>query len=299
MASLENQNFDVSGPVHLLNSLDCIGTYAPPWWERFHFRLNRVLVDDNDSSIFGAIYEFKDAHQYAPKYVIAFRGTIKRFQTLFQDMKLNFKFVYGHPAESPRFNKAYEAVLNTVDLAGAANVWLAGHSLGASIAMLAGRELAKSGSYLETYLFSPPFNSVPIENLIKNQTLKHVVRIWASLMKAGIATIMNRPSEDLEEDAFIMLSKWKSNMFVNPNDPICSEYIGYFQHRVNMDEIGLSSRAIGRESEPLHLLPTANLTVNNSLTESVKKAHKIHQWWQEPFEGSTQLYRFDTDYPHY
>ncbi|KAD4585888.1 hypothetical protein E3N88_23489 [Mikania micrantha] len=111
-------------------------------------------------------------------------------------------------------------------MAGAENVWLAGHSLGASIAMLAGRELAKSGLYLETYLFSPPFNSVPIENLIKNQTLKRVVRIWASIIKAGIAIIVKRPSEDLEEDAFIMLSEWKPNMFVNPKDPICSEYIG-------------------------------------------------------------------------
>ncbi|KAD4585879.1 hypothetical protein E3N88_23480 [Mikania micrantha] len=92
--------------------------------------------------------------------------------------------------------------------------------------MLAGRELAKSGLYLETYLFSPPFNSVPIENLIKNQTLKRVVRIWASIIKAGIAIIVKRPSEDLEEDAFIMLSEWKPNMFVNPKDPICSEYIG-------------------------------------------------------------------------
>ncbi|KAL8252005.1 hypothetical protein R6Q59_035698 [Mikania micrantha] len=206
-----------------------IGTYAPPWWERFHFRLNRVLVDDNDSSYFCAIYELKDAHQYAPKYVIAFRGTIKRFQTIFKDMKLNFKFVYGHPEESSRLNIAYEAVRNTVHLAGLANVWLAGHSLGASIAMLAGRKLAKSRLYLETYLFSPPFNSVLIENLIKNQTLKHVVRIWASIMKAGIAIIMKRPSEDLEEDAFIMLSEWTPNMFVNPKDPICSEYIGYFQ----------------------------------------------------------------------
>ncbi|KAL8252002.1 hypothetical protein R6Q59_035695 [Mikania micrantha] len=198
-------------------------------------------------------------------------------------------------------------------MAGAENVWLAGHSLGASIAMLAGRELAKSGLYLETYLFSPPFNSVPIENLIKNQTLKRVVRIWASIIKAGIAIIVKRPSEDLEEDAFIMLSEWKPNMFVNPKDPICSEYIGYFQHRVNMNEIGMGdveriaardsiisliSRAFGRISVPLHLLPTANLTVNDSLTESVRKAHKIDQWWQEPFEGSTKLYRFDTDYPH-
>ncbi|KAD4585887.1 hypothetical protein E3N88_23488 [Mikania micrantha] len=220
----DKEKFDVSGPVHLRNSWD--------WY------LYRVLDDDNDSSYFGAIYELQDAHQYAPKYVIAFRGTIKRFQNLYQDMKLNFKFVYGHPEESPRFNKAYEAVLNTVDLAGAANVWLAGHSLGASIAMLAGRKLAKCELYLETYLFNPPFNSVPIENLIKNRTLKHVVRIWASLMKAGIAIIMKRPSEDLEEDAFIMLSEWKPNMFVNPKDPICSEYIGYFQHRDNMNEIG-------------------------------------------------------------
>ncbi|KAD4585875.1 hypothetical protein E3N88_23476 [Mikania micrantha] len=259
-----------------------IGTYAPPWWERFRFKLKRTLVDDNDSSYFGAIYELKDAHQYAPNYLIAFRGTIKRFQTIYEDMKLNFKFVYGHPEESPRFNKAYEAVWNTIDLAGAANVWLAGHSLGASIAMLAGRKLAKCQLYLET------------------------------LMKAGIAIIMKCPSEDLEEDAFIMLSEWKPNLFVNPSDPICAEYIGYFQHRVKMDEIrmgdveriaakesiiSLSSRAIGRESEPLHLLPTANLTVNDRL--SVKKAHKIDQWWQEPFEGSTQLYKFDTDYPHH
>ncbi|KAC9955882.1 hypothetical protein E3N88_45032 [Mikania micrantha] len=180
-----------------------IGTYAPPWWERFRFKLKRTLVDDNDSSYFGAIYELKDAHPYAPNYVIAFRGTIKRFQTIYEDMKL-------------------------------------------------------------------------------------------------------------EEDAFIMLSEWKPHLFVNPSDPICAEYIGYFQHRVKMDEIrmgdveriaakesiiSLSSRAIGRESEPLHLLPTANLTVNDRL--SVKKAHKIDQWWQEPFEGSTQLYKFDTDYPHH
>ncbi|KAL8252008.1 hypothetical protein R6Q59_035701 [Mikania micrantha] len=334
----DKEKFDVSGPVHLRNSWDWTDpnhrksivaslvhgvyilekdrqrrsniTYAPPWWERFHFQLYRVLDDDNDSSYFGAIYELQDAHQYAPKYVIAFRGTIKRFQNLYQDMKLNFKFVYGHPEESPRFNKAYEAVLNTVDLAGAANVWLAGHSLGASIAMLAGRKLAKCELYLETYLFNPPFNSVPIENLIKNRTLKHVVRIWASLMKAEMATAMRRRSEDPEEDAFIMLSEWMPNLFVNPSDPICAEYIGYFKHRVNMDELGMGdvekiaardsiisliSRAFGRESEPLHLLPTANLTVNDSLTNGVNKAHKIHQWWQEHFKGSTQPYRFDID----
>ncbi|KAD4585890.1 hypothetical protein E3N88_23491 [Mikania micrantha] len=163
-------------------------TYAPPWWERFHFQLNRALVDDNDSSYFGAIYELKNAPPCAPKYVIAFRGTAKQFPTLFEDMKLNFKFVYGQPKESPRFQKAFEAVCETVTMTGAENVWLAGHSLGASIAMLAGRELAKRHFYLKTYLFNPPFNSVSIEYLIKNDTLKHNVRIWERIGAVASAT---------------------------------------------------------------------------------------------------------------
>ncbi|KAL0005621.1 hypothetical protein SO802_013182 [Lithocarpus litseifolius] len=31
---------------------------AQPWWEFFHFQLSRVLLDNVDKSIFGAIYEF-------------------------------------------------------------------------------------------------------------------------------------------------------------------------------------------------------------------------------------------------
>ncbi|KAL8232126.1 hypothetical protein R6Q57_001904 [Mikania cordata] len=175
--------------------------------------------------------------------------------------------------------------------------------------MLVGRKMAKCRFDLETYLFNPPFNSVPIENLIKNQTLKHVVRISGSLMKAGIATAMKRRSEDPDEDPFIMLSEWIPYVFVNPLDPICAEYIGYFQHRDKMDDmrmgkieriaanhsiVSLGSRAIGRESESLHVLPTAYLTVNLSLTKGVKKAHKIHQWWQQDFEGSSKLYRISS-----
>ncbi|KAL8232124.1 hypothetical protein R6Q57_001902 [Mikania cordata] len=274
----EQEIFDVSGPLHLLNSLDWRNihhqrsiaaslvhgvyvlekdrqrrsfrhehdTHAPPWWERFHFNLNCELVDDKDLSYFGAIYELKYEHPYAPKYVIAFRGTIKRSQTIFEDMKLNFKFVYGHPEESSRFNKAYEAVLNTVDLAGAANVWLAGHSLGATIAMLTGEKLAKCGFPLETYLFNPPFKLVLIEKLIKNQT-------------SGVV-----------------------NLFVNRSDPICSLYIGYFKLRVRIISLGSRAKLWVNRS----LTENLSLTENRSLIDRLKKAHEIHQWWQELSEGS-------------
>lgn len=342
--SSDREIFDLSGPLHLLNSFDWRNTFhrrslaaslvqgvyilerdrqrgstghdvlAPPWWDRFHFQLNHVLIDDSDLSYFGAIFELKYAHPffyqstpYPPKYVIAFRGTITRSMTRSDDMKLNMKCILDKLEESSRFRKAFEAVWNTVMAVGPTNVWLAGHSLGASIAMLAGRNMAKSRYQLETYLFNPPFISVPIEKVIKNETLKHGIRIAGSLMTAGIATAMNRRREDPGEDPFVVLSAWTPYMFVNPSDPICAEYIGYFEHRERMEGLGvgrleriatrhsigsLVSGAIGRDSEPLHLLPTAYMTVNISPSENFKQAHGIRQWWQHHFQWQSKLYKF-------
>ncbi|KAI3757737.1 hypothetical protein L6452_05280 [Arctium lappa] len=179
--------------------------------------------------------------------------------------------------ESSRFRAAFEAVRNTVAMVGPANVWLAGHSLGASIAMMAGRNMAKSRFQLETYLFNPSFIYIPIEKLIKNETLKHGVRIAGSLVTAGIAIAMNRRREDPGDDPFVVLSAWTPYLFVNPSDPICAEYVRYFEHREKMEGMGvgrieriatrysigsLVSGVMQRESEPLHLLPTAYMTVN-------------------------------------
>ncbi|CAH1445485.1 unnamed protein product [Lactuca virosa] len=343
MAS-QRELFHVSGPLHLLNSFDWRNTFhrrslaaslvqggyilerdrqrgsiqqdanAPPWWEQFHFQLNHVLVDDSDLSYYGAIFELKYAlpffyqsNPHPPRYVIAFRGTITRSVTRSDDMKLNIKCIFDKLEESSRFRKAFEAVWNTVMAVGPTNVWLAGHSLGASMALLAGRNMAKSRYQLETYLFNPPFISVPIEKMIKNQTLKHGVRIAGSLLTAGIATAMNRHRKDPEEDPFVVLSEWTPYMFANPSDPICAEYIGYFEHREKMERIGvgkieriatrysigsLVSGAMGRDSEPLHLLPTAYMTVNISPSENFKQAHGIHQWWQQHFQWQSKLYKF-------
>ncbi|KAF5766837.1 putative fungal lipase-like domain, alpha/Beta hydrolase [Helianthus annuus] len=338
--------FDVSGPLHLLTSFDWRNTFhrrslaaslvqgvyslerdrqrvkmeqheahASPWWERFHFQLNHVLVDDTDLSYFGAIYELKYAHPcfyqstpYPPRYVIAFRGTLITSLTRYEDMKLNMRCVFAKLYESLRFRKAFEAVWNTVIAIGPANVWIAGHSLGASIAMLVGKNMAKSRYHLETYLFNPPFISVlPIEQMIKNETLKDGVRIAGSFMTAGIATAMNIHRDDSEEDLFTLLSEWTPYVYVNPSDPICSEFIGYFQHREKMDEMGvgkyeriatqysfgsLVSGAIGRDMEPLHIVPTAYMTVNISSSEDLRQAHGIVQWWQPHYEWQSKLYKF-------
>lgn len=274
---------------------------ASPWWEFFHFQLIRKLIDDADFSIFGAIYELKSptpdlihVAQESPKYVIAFRGTITKPDSLSRDLKLDLHFLQNCLHRTSRFEIAMQAVRSVVSATGNSNIWLAGHSLGSAIAMLAGKNMAKMGVFLEAFLFNPPFFSAPIER-IKDTKLKRGIRIVSSLITAGLAIAVKDHNErSVSEDLFAKLSAWVPCLFVNPADHICSEYVGYFEHRKKMEEIGIGDierlamqhsfgdllmSAMGRESEPLHLIPSANLTINLSPSPDFKRAHGIHQWW--------------------
>ncbi|KAA8520959.1 hypothetical protein F0562_011632 [Nyssa sinensis] len=173
---------------------------------------------------------------------------------------------------------AMQAVRNTVAAFGNLNICIAGHSLGAAMAMLAGKTMAKTGIFLEAFLFNPPFFSAPIER-IKDKKLKHGIRIASSFLTAGLAA-----------------------------DHFCSEYIGYFEHRKKMEEIGaggigrlatqnsiggLFMSAIGKESDdPLHLIPSANLTVNLTPAPDLRRAHGIHQWWRPDLHLKSKLYKY-------
>ncbi|GLT49737.1 hypothetical protein SLA2020_232720 [Shorea laevis] len=301
---------------------------APPWWESFHFKLLRPLVDDADLSIFGAIYEYEppsshynDSIEQSPRYVIAFRGTLKKRATVVRDFWLNFRIFRYKLHRTSRFKTGMQAVQDKVVSVGDSNVWLAGHSLGAAMAMLAGRAMAKTGIFLESFLFNPPFVSVPVPiERIKNRTLKHWIRFADSVITAALALALepkNLNQGNVSEDPFAALSPWLPCLFVNPGDLICSEYIGYFEHRREMEEIGaeciekiatqhsfrglvktfrgLLKRLVGKDSEaaePFHLIPSANLTVNQTPTEDCKNAHDLHQWWRPDLDLHSKLYRY-------
>ncbi|KAK9103892.1 hypothetical protein Sjap_021146 [Stephania japonica] len=287
---------------------------APPWWDFFHFQLLHPLVDNVDSCIFGAVYEYKPASDCknsrdgAPRYVIAFRGTITKGDAFSQDLRLDLHFIQNGLHLTPRFEIAMQAVRNIVATYGDLNVWLAGHSLGSAMSMLAGKNMAKSGIFLEAYLFNPPYFSAPIEK-IKDKKVKRGIRIASSLITAGLAVATkDRPQRTTSEDPFLLLSPWVPNLFVNPGDHICAEYIGYFEHRKTMEEIGaggierlatqnslggLFLTAIGRQAEePLHLLPSANLTVNLSQYSDFKQAHGIHQWLRPDTHLQSKLHQY-------
>lgn len=288
---------------------------ALPWWTFFHFQLLRTLLDDVDSSIFGAIYEFKppssmnnDTLHRSPRYVIAFRGTITKANSVSRDIELDIHFVRNGLHQTSRSEIAIQAVRNMVAAEGGSNVWLAGHSLGSAMAMLSGKTMAKTGIFIESFLFNPPYASAPIER-IKDKKLKHGLRFAGSVVTAGLAIAMKaKQKKNLSFDPFAALSAWVPFLFVNPSDPICSEYIGYFEHRRKMEEIGAGSieklatqtsincllmGALGKESdEPLHLIPSASLTINHTPPRDFREAHGIHQWWKPDLRLESKLYKY-------
>lgn len=173
------------------------------------------------------------------------------------------------------------------------------------MAILAGKNMAKEGLNLKAFLFNPPFFSAPIER-IKDKKVKQGIRIASSFITAGLTLAVKGPRH--KSDSFTMSSSWLPHLFVNKADDICSAYIGYFEHRQKMEEIGARSigklatqnsvkdivlSAFGMESESLHLLPSANLTVNSSPAPDFKHAHGIHQWWRTDLNLHSKEYRYD------
>ncbi|KAJ7959297.1 GDSL esterase/lipase [Quillaja saponaria] len=328
MSSEGESNFGVSGPSHL-TVIDWESTHyrssviaslvkgvyvlerdrqqnrvltptalAPPWWEFFNFQLNNVLVDAADYSFFGAVFELKSpALIKAPKYVVAFRGTLTEPNTRSRDILLDLKCISNRLHKNSRFKRALDSIETLVDKGGTANVWLAGHSLGSAIALRTGRKMTKRGYPLETYLFNCPFASAPLER-IRYKKIQLGIHISSSIIKVGAIrayTYLKKPKKQEEDDPFVVLANWMPYLFVNPADPICSGYIGYFSHREKMEMIGaskierlatkhtgvslMSAAILGRKSEPFHLLPSAELIINQGQSSNTCKPHGIAQWW--------------------
>ncbi|KAK4338513.1 hypothetical protein RND71_043000 [Anisodus tanguticus] len=146
---------------------------APPWWKHFLFELYCVLVDDVDSCIFGAIYKFAPSKSFfggskdksQQRFVIAFRGTLTKGDAFTQDLQLDVHIIRNGLHRTSRFETAIQAVRHVVATYGSSDVWLTGHSLGAAMAMQAGKTMAKTGVFLDAFLFNPPFLSAPIERI--------------------------------------------------------------------------------------------------------------------------------------
>ncbi|CAA7043194.1 unnamed protein product [Microthlaspi erraticum] len=281
--------------------------------EMLNFTLHETLISECDNSIYGAIFEYS-GHYYdnhrnipslrtPPRYVIAFRGTDLKPDTMFCDALQDLRIAFGRLHRGTRFSHAIHAIMNMVAKHKDTSIWLAGHSLGAGLALLAGKTMAMSGVNLESYIFNPPIMTFPMEQISNCRLIKGGIGFTASVIKASIAKIF----KDLEEDdPSTSIASWTPNLYVNPRDLICAEYIGYFKNKKFMAKMKFLSKIeriaskypirsifFGKD-EPLHLLSSAYMTVNISESHGRRRAckprnwlnkrieaHRLHQWWDE------------------
>ncbi|KAF8027960.1 hypothetical protein BT93_E0775 [Corymbia citriodora subsp. variegata] len=337
----ESERFDSSGPSgltrvdwknaeHVRSIVACLvqGVYvleqdrqrkregpqalAPPWWETFGFQLKRILVDEADSSIFGAIFQYKPPPSSGnhsagrPHFVVAFRGTLIEGESLARDIELNALFIRNELHTSSRCKTAMQAVENLVASAGDSRVWLAGHSLGSAIALLAGKNMAKKGLKLKSFLFNPPYVSVPIER-INSKKMKQALQVGISVGSfVGALAIMSVEQLKQSANSFEALSHWVPQLFVNADDHFCSGYISYFERQVRMQKMGAgaiqgiaSQHTLGSlwqiengtQAEPLHLIPSANLTINLKPPKGLMRAHALCEWWKQGLSLESKVYK--------
>ncbi|KAG7603293.1 Fungal lipase-like domain [Arabidopsis thaliana x Arabidopsis arenosa] len=284
---------------------------ATPWWKSFNFTLDEseILYDAFDDSIYGAVFQnminyenTPDSIVVPPRYVIALRGTVPSdVSDWIHNSRIVLEKLHGGGKHMHVIRKIYSLVAKHGNTA----VWIAGHSLGAGLALLVGKDMAMSGLPVEAYIFNPPISLIPLEQC-GNHKLNCVYRLTRDLFKAGIAKVLDL-DEGQEGPRYKNLASWRPHLFVNQSDVICSEYIGYFNHVVTMTEAGLgeisrlaSGYSVRRmlfgdgvnwssSSTPdhLHFLPSAFMIVNKTEASEFYNKHGIHQWWNHMLKQST------------
>ncbi|KAM0853539.1 hypothetical protein ACQ4PT_051030 [Festuca glaucescens] len=327
----DDDSFEVSGPTHMRSNgaskividwdnpeerrcaMACLvkGTYVmeneaskrriyddqlgPAWWETFGFRMVKPFINDThpyDQYSYGAIFSL-DApyprHPSTPEFVVVFRGTMlwhpKFMDELLQDFWVLFNAVTDY-TRFKRINPVVHKVISSSD-----SVWLAGHSLGASMALEMGRKLMlEKGRNVPTFLFNPPHVSPApvIHDLLaeENKTRLYTVSFMFKYALANMFPGYHQHTKQL----FQQLAPWVPELYVNHGDTICRGYIDYFVERqLVYEEHPRFAKTAGRASyrdmfvcmftdkvQP-HLLPSARLWANSTCKED---AHDLRQWWK-------------------
>ncbi|GJN32523.1 hypothetical protein PR202_gb21037 [Eleusine coracana subsp. coracana] len=319
----------VKGSYVLESDQTKVTQLAPAWWQSFHFRRIDVLecacecvfckiFGPNTWFICGVVFEYVPPegvprHPKAPRYIVAFRGTMPRDPTIFGDMRLNLRILLNKQHLCSRFSEARKLVRQLVSSADCdstgSTVWLAGHSLGASIALDVGRDMMMGeGFNLPTFLFNPPHVSLaPAANVLGvPEEAKRDVHLGSYLVKHAMGKTILRPQKKKMEAVFEKLSSWVPELYVHQRDFICNGYIDHFELRKQAQErcprvaksaatlayrdllhpcavSGFGDKKSGRQ----HLLPSARLWKNSNPEGN---AHELRQWWHPDLILSSNLY---------
>ena len=259
---------------------------APPWWQSFGFIMLKAIVnrsEENHQFTYGAIFKLVAPSPSAPEYVIAFRGTMLTHPKVMEELTQGFWVVFNALADYTRLKHAHPEVDSI--LSSSSSVWLAGHSLGASMALEIGRnQMLENGRNVPTFLFNPPHVSPAA---IIPEECKTLVYKMSFAVKFGLANMLPGYHARTKK-MFQQLAPWVPDLYVNPADLICRGFYDYFiqRQKVSVDHPRFAKTAargsyrdmffsmFSDKTQP-HLLPSARMWTNSSHKD---QPHHLLQW---------------------
>lgn len=255
---------------------------APKWWKPFKYKLAQALVDERDGSIYGALFEWDIGAAIselivarpsgAPRAVLALRGTLLTSPTIRRDLEDDLRFVGWESLQgSARYNGALAALKAAVEKHGDGNVWVGGHSLGASFALQVGKALAKQGAFVECHLFNPP--SISLTSAVRNIG-DTVAMVWRRITSAAPVS-GGAPSPPAE-----IRRSWVPHLYVNQSDYICCLYTKFSRGNGDVgDDLGRTITAQDPGGSA-----AARLFVVHKGPKTFLEAHGLEQWWSDDIE---------------
>jgi hypothetical protein len=222
----------------------------------------------------------------------------KVLQDLMQDTLVLFNALAGNR----RFKRTHLDVDNLISTGGG-SVWLAGHSLGASLALEIGRNIMlNKGQNVPTFLFNPPHVSpAPVIDGVLDEEHKTGLYTASYAVKFALSNVL-RGHRSRTKKLFQQLAPWVPELYVNPEDCICRGYIDYFvqRQRVSENHPRFASTAARTSYRDMlffrtlrpHLLPSARLWTNSS---QKMEPHGLRQWWKP--DGGLALSNTSYVYP--
>ncbi|KMZ74538.1 hypothetical protein ZOSMA_125G00010 [Zostera marina] len=222
---------------------------ATAWYETFHFSRHENTLKSTTHHILGVAFKFNKLEarshhlslEKAPLYVVALRGTKINSR---RDIKDCCNMASGMLYHGERVIRTVQFVekLMSVDenRQNKDRIWWTGHSLGVAVTTCSIIRMNQNGEEYkpQTFLFNPPFGDHILGNLIDNSPLLSISFFPIPFLPIPfLPTISFLPPVSIIRYVLNLfrrpkpLHEWIPNLFVNPNDRICSGFIRHFENR--------------------------------------------------------------------
>ncbi|GLJ24845.1 hypothetical protein SUGI_0475260 [Cryptomeria japonica] len=284
------------------------------WCNLLKFEVAEKITEtiQGNERIFGAVFKWVGESRRVgeveelqfPSEVVAFRGTISEgIYVLRKDIENIWKAINARHASMSGVDIGLHYLQRSIERQRPHNIWIAGHSLGAAIAVAAVRKMKREDrDKIEAHLFNLPFLSPRLPEVkffeMVGRALAAVRDSWRSLALCAPNALDYKMIDDeilrgLYND-FIGVRDWIPNIYVGNSDPISCSYIPYFEKMQGIYEQRSRSLyermkylfcfEVAQERTPCHLLPSARLFVKDT------NNHHLGQWWSRSLKLEGKIF---------